>query len=90
MNRICSVIDNLPLGPDFEVSEQSELGKSGLSHGLESHHVSDLSSYDAASLLEEADSQSSLVGSRDVSPNTLLHHRIDGKAIEKPKKVLDP
>ena len=31
LKRICSVIDNLPLGPDFEVSEQFELGKSVLS-----------------------------------------------------------
>jgi len=62
LKRICSVIDELPPDLDFEVSQQSELGESGLSQGLESHHLSDQSSYDAA-FLEEADSQSSRVGS---------------------------
>ncbi|MCJ1357479.1 MAG: hypothetical protein MMC33_007475 [Icmadophila ericetorum] len=90
LKRICSVIDDLPLDPDFEVSEQSELGESGLSQGLESHHLSDQSSYDAASLLEEADSQSSRVGSRDVTPDTSLSQRIDGKAFKKPKKRARP
>ena len=52
LKRICSIIDNLPTDLDFEVSE---LGESGLSAGLESHHLSDLSNHDAAS--ENADSQ---------------------------------
>ncbi|PVH70477.1 hypothetical protein DL98DRAFT_564149 [Cadophora sp. DSE1049] len=56
--RICSVIDMLPPDLDFEVSEQSEPRESGLSQGLESHHLSDQSSHNAASL-EGADSQSS-------------------------------
>jgi hypothetical protein len=30
LKRICLVINNLPLDPDFKVSEQSELGESGL------------------------------------------------------------
>src|ERR1700738_3544338 len=50
--RICSVIDELPRDLDFEVSQQSEPGESWLSQGLESHHLSDQSSHDAASLLE--------------------------------------
>jgi hypothetical protein len=54
--RICSVIDKLPPDLDFEVSEQSELGESGLSQGLESHHLSDQSSHNTASILEEANS----------------------------------
>ncbi len=41
LKRICSVIDKLPPDLDFEVSEQSELGESGLSQGLESYHLSD-------------------------------------------------
>jgi hypothetical protein len=53
--RICSVIDELPPDVDFEVSE---LGGSGLSQGLESHHLSNQSS------------QSSHVPSRDISPDT--------------------
>jgi hypothetical protein len=84
--RICSVIDNLPPDLDFEVSQQSEPGESGLSQGLESHHLSDQSSHDAASLLEDADSQSSHVGSRDITPDTSLSQRIEGGAFKKPRK----
>jgi hypothetical protein len=57
LKRICLVIDELPPDLDFEVSQYSELGESGLSQGLESHHLSDQRSHDAASLLEDADSQ---------------------------------
>lgn len=41
-------------------------------------------------LLDEAISQSSLVSSRDVTPNTSLSQRIakDGKAFKKPKKMV--
>jgi hypothetical protein len=55
LKRTCSVIDDLPLG--FKVSQQSEAGEPGLSQGLESHHLSNQTSHDAASL-GEADSQS--------------------------------
>lgn len=87
LKRLCSIIDNLPADLDFEVSK---LGESGLSQGLESHHLSDQSSHDAASMLEEADRQSSRVGSRDVTPDTSLSQRIDGKAFKKPKKRARP
>ena len=83
--RICSVVDTLPPDINFEVSEQSEPGESGLSQGLESHHLSNQTSYDAASL-EEADSQSSHVRSRDVTPDTSLSQRIEGRAFKKPRK----
>jgi hypothetical protein len=86
LKRICSVINNLPLDPDFKVSEQSKPGESKLSQGLESHHLSDQSSYDATSLLEEANSQSSHVSSQEVTPNTSLSQRINRKAFKKPKK----
>ena len=86
LKRICSVIDELPRDLDFEVSQQSELGESGLSQGLESHHLSD---HDATSL-EETDSQASRVGSRDVTPDTSISQRIDGKAFKKPKKRARP
>ncbi|KAH6699914.1 hypothetical protein BKA61DRAFT_562017 [Leptodontidium sp. MPI-SDFR-AT-0119] len=89
LKRICSVIDDLPPDLDFEVSEQSEPGESGLSQGLESHHLSDQTSHDAASL-DEADSQSSRVSSRDVTPDTSLSQRIDRKAFKKPKKRARP
>ena len=70
LKRICSVIDKLPSDLNFEVSQQSEPGESELSQELESHHLSDRSSHDAASLLEEADSQSSCVG--DVTLDTSM------------------
>jgi hypothetical protein len=87
LKRICLVIDDLPL--DFKVSQQSEAGESRLLQGLESHHLSDQTSHDAASL-NEADSQSNRVGSRDVTPDTSLSQRIDGKAFKKPKKRARP
>jgi len=90
LKRICSVIDKLPSDLNFEVSQHSEPGESGLSQGLESHHLSGQSSHDAPSLLEDADSQLSRVGSRDVTPDTSLSQRIDGKAFKKPKKRARP
>jgi hypothetical protein len=88
--RICSVIDSLPSDIDVEASRQAELGESRLSQGVESHHLSDQSSYDTASILEEADSQSSRVGSQAVTPDTSLSQTIDGKAFKKPKKRARP
>ncbi|KFY96416.1 hypothetical protein V500_02453 [Pseudogymnoascus sp. VKM F-4518 (FW-2643)] len=85
LKRICSIIDELPPDLDFEVSQQSDQGESGLSQGLESHNLSRQSSHDAASLLEEADSQSSRDPSRDVTPDTSLSQGIE-RAFKKPKK----
>ncbi|TVY83402.1 hypothetical protein LSUE1_G002964 [Lachnellula suecica] len=85
LKRICSIIDELPPDLDFEVSQQSEPGESGLSQGLESHHLSDQTCHDAASL-GEADSQSSRVESREVTPDTSLSQRIEGGAFKKPRK----
>jgi hypothetical protein len=82
LKRICSIIDDLPPDLDFEVSQQSEPGESGLSQGLESHRLSD---HDAASL-EEADSQSSRFGSREITPDTSLSQRIEGEEFKKPRK----
>jgi hypothetical protein len=65
--NICSIIDDLPPDVNFEISQGSEVGESGLSQGLESHHLSDHSSQDAASMLEETGSQSSRLSSRDVT-----------------------
>jgi hypothetical protein len=42
--KICSVIGELPPDVNFEVSQECELGGSGLSQGLENHHLSDYSS----------------------------------------------
>jgi hypothetical protein len=81
LKRICSVIDALP---DFEVSQQSELGESGLSQVLESHNLSELSNRHGSSLREDADSQSSRVG--DATPETSVSQRIEEGAFKKPKK----
>jgi hypothetical protein len=50
LKRICSAVDELPPDLDFEVSQQTELGESGLSQDLGSLHLSDQSSCDAMSL----------------------------------------
>ena len=89
LKRICSVIDDLPPDLNFEVSEKAEPLESGLSQGLESQNLSDYSSHDAASLLEETGSQSSRVSSRDVTPDTSLSQRM-GRASKKLKKRARP
>jgi hypothetical protein len=83
--RICSVIDTLPPDLNFEVSEQSELGESGLSQGLEIHYLSDQTSHDAASRAE-GESQSSSASSRDVTPDTSQSQRIEEGAFKRPRK----
>jgi hypothetical protein len=45
--------NDLPPNLDFGVSQQSEPGESGFSQELEIYHLSDQSSYDAVSLLED-------------------------------------
>ena len=45
-----------------------------LSQGLESHHLSDRTSQDAASL-DETNSQLNRAGSRDVTPDTSLSQK---------------
>jgi hypothetical protein len=88
--RICSVIDELPPDLDFEVSQLSEPEESGLSQVLDGHHLSDQSSHGAAFLLDEDNSQSSRVGSRDVTPDTSQSQRIEGGAFKKPRKRVRP
>jgi hypothetical protein len=87
--RICSVINELPPDVNFEVSQESELGESGFSQGLESHHLSG-SSHDANSLLGGTGSQSSGVSSRDVTLDTSLSQRMAGRASKKLKKRTRP
>jgi hypothetical protein len=84
LKRICSVIDELRPDLDIVSSQQSEPEGSGLSQGLESHNLAELSNQDASSLLEEADSQSSRVG--DATPETSVSQRIKEGAFKKPKK----
>ena len=87
--RICSIVDELPSDLDFELSQQSELQfpeESGLSQELGDHYLSHQSNADSASLLEEDDSQSSLSGSRDMTPNTSLSQRTEPVTFKVPKK----
>jgi hypothetical protein len=87
--RICSVIDELPSDVNFELSQQSELEfpeASGLSQGLEGHHLSQQSNAESASLLEEHDSQSSLSGSQDMTSNTAPSQRTERETFKMPKK----
>jgi hypothetical protein len=82
LKRIRSVIDTL--SPDMTKAwQQTEPGESGLSQGLESHN---LSSVDAASLPEDADSQSNRVDGGDITSDTSLSQRIEGGAFKKQKK----
>ncbi|TGO54959.1 hypothetical protein BCON_0099g00240 [Botryotinia convoluta] len=85
LKRICSIIDDLPSDLNFEVSQQSELGESGLSQGLESHNLFEQTSYDAVSL-NETDSQSNRIGSGHITPDTLLSQEIEKGVFKKPKK----
>ncbi|KAF7914564.1 uncharacterized protein EAF01_000970 [Botrytis porri] len=78
LKRICSVIDDLPPDLDFEVSQQSELGESGLSQGFESHYLSNQT--------REAGSQSSPISSQDIPSDTSLSQRTERREFKKPKK----
>jgi hypothetical protein len=70
LKRICSVIDELHPSIDFEVSQEFELGESGLSQGLESHHLSDQSSQSYV----------------DITPDTSLSQKNEQRAYKKLKK----
>ena len=65
--RLCSVINELPPEHDWDVPPLS--AGTGLSQVFESHHLS-RSNTDSASVLQEDDSQASLPGSQDLTPNT--------------------
>jgi hypothetical protein len=67
----------------IEASQQPGPGESGLSQELESHN---LSSLNAASLLEHVNSKSSHVSSGDITSDTSLSQRIEGGAFKEPKK----
>ena len=81
LKRICSVIDTLSTDM-IEATQQPGLGESRLSQGLESHN---LSSLDAASLSEDADSQSSRVDLGNTTSDTSLSQKIGG-VVKKARK----
>ena len=90
LKRIRSVIDKLPQNVNFEVSQQSETGESGLSQGFGLYHIADDSSQDAASVAEEKGSQSSLISSRDISPYTSVTELVEGKTSKRSRKRIRP
>ncbi|KAM0311005.1 hypothetical protein ACHAO8_007621 [Botrytis cinerea] len=85
LKRICSVIDGLPSGLNFEDSQQYEFGEFELSQDLESHNLFEQTSYDAVSL-KKVDDQLSYIGSGHITPDTLLPQEIEEGVFKKPKK----
>jgi hypothetical protein len=67
LDRIRSVIDELPSEFDFEVPLLPE--ESGLSQDLESHHLS-RSFTESESLPSERGSQSAIIDAEDITPDT--------------------
>ncbi|KAL8702789.1 MAG: hypothetical protein Q9201_004044 [Fulgogasparrea decipioides] len=78
--RLCSVIDELPPEHDWDVPPLSE--GTGLSQVFKSHHLS-RSNTDLACAPQEHDSQASLPGSQEITPNTSLSQP---EFIKKPRK----
>ena len=62
IKRICSAIDGLPPGIDFDLSQSASFSQSGLLSSQQSNAES--------IFMGEDDSQSSLMGSQEVIPNT--------------------
>ncbi|KAK0769467.1 hypothetical protein LTR59_017014 [Friedmanniomyces endolithicus] len=82
--RICSVIDEFPPEVNIDMSQQSELHfteGSGLSQDLESYSLAQ-SSAGSGSAHAQADSQSSVVDTQDVTPNTSL---TEGGSFKRPR-----
>ncbi len=82
--RICSLIDELPLDVNFEVSELPSLEASGLSQVFKDQSILQASDPDTRSLAGNKDSQPSLAGS--ITPNTSLSHGAEQGAFKKPRK----
>lgn len=70
--RLCSIIDQLPAGLSFELSQQSELEfqDTGLSQGLQSYALSQ-SDADSTSL-QRGHSQETALGDHDATPDTSI------------------
>ncbi|QSZ31117.1 hypothetical protein DSL72_000680 [Monilinia vaccinii-corymbosi] len=77
VKRIYSVVDQLPSDLNFEVSEHSSIGESGLSQRLESQDLFEQTSYDAVSMTE-AGNQSSSIGSGHITPSTVMSTDVEG------------
>ncbi|OAP58973.1 hypothetical protein AYL99_06270 [Fonsecaea erecta] len=78
---LCSAIDAIPLDINFEVSEESNLqfpSSSGISQGLESHHLSESAPTDNDGL--------GSLGPPEVTPDTLITQVSEPPTFKKPKK----
>merc|ERR1711939_15410 len=79
--RLCSAIDAIPPDIHFEVTEESELqfpSSSGLSQGLESHHLSDSGA--------TGDDELRLLDPQEVTPETSITQPSEQATFKKPKK----
>jgi hypothetical protein len=79
--RLCSVIDAIPPDIHFELSEESELqfaSSSGLSQGLESHHLSESVATDTDELRP--------LEPQEVTPDTSITQESEQAMFKKPKK----
>jgi hypothetical protein len=79
--RLCSVIDAMPPDIHFELSEESELqfaSSSGLSQGLESHHLSESVATD--------DDELRPLEPQEVTPDTSVTQASEQAKFKKPKK----
>lgn len=79
--RLCSAIDAIPPDIHFEISEDSELqfpSASGLSQGLQSHHLSDSGA--------TGDDEMRLLVPQEVTPETSVTQTSEQGAFKKPKK----
>ncbi|KAK0302016.1 hypothetical protein LTR82_018030 [Friedmanniomyces endolithicus] len=82
--RICSAIDEFPPEVNFDMTPQSELHfteGSGLSQDLETYSLAQ-SSAGSGSAQAQADNQSSVVDTQDITPNTSL---VEGGAFKRPR-----
>jgi hypothetical protein len=87
LKRICSAINKIPPGINFDLSQQSEPQVpegSGLSQDFENQSLSQQLNADATSIVGNDDSQSSLTGL--ITPNTSLSHEAEQGTFKKPKK----
>ncbi len=78
LKRICSAIDELPPDIDFGLSQSASFPQE-----LESQS-SQQSNAESTSMLGEDDSQSSLVASQDITPDTSFSQRTE-REYKKPK-----
>ncbi|KAK5202926.1 hypothetical protein LTR41_011342 [Exophiala xenobiotica] len=81
LKKLCSAIDAIPPDIHFELSEEPDLqfpASSGLSQGLESHHLSDSGA--------TGDDELRLLDPQEVTPETSVTQTSEQATFKKPKK----